>query len=196
MTDLRTPEVLAPSIEKLSGLPIRYVLGRHETADFERAGADVVVRNPGVRRNSLYLATARAVGARIEMEIAWFFRACRGKTIGVTGTRGKGTTTMLLYDILKAAGKQPLPGRQHGGSRPCHCFPKITPRTLCGARQIGIWMLEGLHTIRRSPHLAIFTNLLPDHLDAFESMEDYGAAKTSIYPLPGAGRYRALQRRQ
>ncbi len=63
-------------------------------------------------------------------------------------------------------------------------LPKITPRTYV-VLEIGIWMLEGLHTIRRSPHLAIFTNLLPDHLDAFESMEEYGAAKTSIYRYQG-----------
>src|SRR5258708_498183 len=50
VTDTSPAEQLAESIAKLDRLPIRYVLGRHETADFERA--DVVVRNPGVRRNS------------------------------------------------------------------------------------------------------------------------------------------------
>ena len=128
------------------------------------------------------------------MEIAWFFRACRGKTIGVTGTRGKGTTTMLLYDILKAAGKQPLLGGNMG-IETLSLLPKITPQTYV-VLEIGVWMLEGLHAIRRSPHLAIFTNLLPDHLDAFESMEEYGAAKSEYLSLPGAGRYRALQCRQ
>jgi UDP-N-acetylmuramoylalanine--D-glutamate ligase len=47
--------------------------------------------------------------------------------------------------------------------------------------EIGVWMLEGLHAVHRSPHLAIFTNLLPDHLDAFDSMDDYGEAKCSIF---------------
>src|SRR5262249_22620478 len=51
--------------------------------------------------------------------------------------------------------------------------------------ELGNWMLEGLHTIRRSPHLAIFTNLLPDHLNAYDSMEDYGQAKTSIFRYQG-----------
>jgi UDP-N-acetylmuramoylalanine--D-glutamate ligase len=181
VTDLRTEDVLAPSIENLAGLPIRSVLGRHDTADFERA--EVVVRNPGVRRTSPYLAAARAAGARIEMEIAWFFRACRGKTIGITGTRGKGTTTMLLYDILTAAGRKPLLGGNMG-IETLSLLPKITPETYV-VLEIGVWMLEGLHTIRRSPHLAIFTNLLPDHLDAFDSLEEYGAAKTSIYRYQG-----------
>lgn len=108
VTDLRSPEVLAPSMAKLKDLPIRYVLGQHDTADFERA--EVVVRNPGVRWTSPYLAAARVAGARIEMEIAWFFRACPGKIAGVTGTRGKSTTTTLLHTILSAAGMEPLLG--------------------------------------------------------------------------------------
>src|SRR5215469_14392242 len=69
VTDLRSADVLAPSIAKLDGLPVHYVLGRHDTADFERA--DVVVRNPNVRRDSPYLAAAQAAGKRVEMEIAW-----------------------------------------------------------------------------------------------------------------------------
>jgi UDP-N-acetylmuramoylalanine--D-glutamate ligase len=51
--------------------------------------------------------------------------------------------------------------------------------------ELGNWMLEGLHTIRRSPHLTIFTNLMPDHLNAYDSMEDYGEAKSSIFRYQG-----------
>ncbi|MGH2487734.1 MAG: hypothetical protein ACRDHE_17170, partial [Ktedonobacterales bacterium] len=76
-TDLRDEATLAPSMNKLAGMPIRYVLGRHDPDDFARA--EVVVRNPGVRRDSEYLSLARASGARVEMELAWFFRACPGK---------------------------------------------------------------------------------------------------------------------
>jgi UDP-N-acetylmuramoylalanine--D-glutamate ligase len=181
VTDLRDETVLAPSLAKLEGLPIRYVLGRHEMADFERA--EVVVRNPGVRRGSPYLAAARAAGARIEMEIAWFFRACRGRIAGVTGTRGKGTTTMLLHAILREAGMDPLLGGNMG-IEVLPLLPQLSPDRWV-VLEIGIWMCEGLHAIRQSPHVAIFTNVLPDHLDAFDSMEDYAAAKTSIFRYQG-----------
>jgi UDP-N-acetylmuramoylalanine--D-glutamate ligase len=181
-TDLRDETVLAPSLAKLEGLPIRYVLGRHEVADFEQA--EVVVRNPGVRRNSPYLAAARAAGARIEMEIAWFFRACQGKIIGITGTRGKSTTTMLLHHILASEGLDPLLGGNLGGIETLSLLPQIEPGRWV-VLELGNWMLEGLHPIRHSPHLAIFTNLLPDHLDAYDSMEDYGAAKSSIFCYQG-----------
>src|SRR3954454_20568817 len=52
VTDRRTEDELASSIEALEGLPIRYVLGGHDERDFTPAGADIVIRNPGVRRNS------------------------------------------------------------------------------------------------------------------------------------------------
>ncbi len=185
-TDLRGEDVLAPSMAKLAGLPIRYVLGRHDEEDFRRA--EVVVRNPGVRRDSPLLAIAREAGARIEMEIAWFFRACRGKIAGVTGTRGKTTTTLLLHAILSEAGLDPLLGGNLGGIETLSLLPQIRPDRWV-VLELGNWMLEGLHPIRRSPHLAIFTNLLPDHLNAYDSMEDYGEAKSSIFRYQGADDY-------
>lgn len=184
VTDLRDARVLAPSIAQLAGLPIRYVLERHELGDFQRA--DVVVRNPNVRRTSPYLSAALAAGARVEMEIAWFFRACRGQIAGVTGTRGKSTTTLLLHAILSAAGWHPLLGGNLGNVETLSLLPRIGPRDWV-VLELGNWMLEGLHPIRRSPRVAIFTNLLPDHLDAYDgSMEAYGDAKSSIFRYQGA----------
>jgi UDP-N-acetylmuramoylalanine--D-glutamate ligase len=184
VTDLRSEEMLAPSVARLAGLPIRFALGRHDPDDFRQA--DVVVRNPNVRRESPFLAIAREAGKRIEMEIAWFFRACPGKIAGVTGTRGKSTTTLLLHHILSAAGWEPLLGGNLGGIETLSLLPQITPDRWT-VLELGNWMLEGLHTVRRSPQLAIFTNLLPDHLDAYDSMEDYGQAKTSIFRYQRAG---------
>jgi UDP-N-acetylmuramoylalanine--D-glutamate ligase len=178
VTDLRAAEVLAPSIAKLDGLPIRYVLGRHDEADF--LAADVIVRNPNVRRTSPYLALARGAGKRIEMEIAWFMRACPGPIAGITGTRGKTTTTILLHHILTHAGMAPLLGGNIGGIETLSLLPQITPDRWT-VLELGNWILEGLHTVAISPQVAVFTNLLPDHLDAYDSMEDYGAAKTAVF---------------
>lgn len=183
VTDLRSADVLAPSIARLQGLPIRYVLGRHDEADFRHA--DIVVRNPNVRRDSPFLAIARAAGARIEMEIAWFFRACRGPIAGITGTRGKTTITRLLHHILEVAGLRPLLGGNLGDVETLALLPETQPNRWT-VLELGNWMLEGLHTIQRSPRLAVFTGLLPDHLNAYESMEEYGAAKTAIYRYQGS----------
>ncbi len=182
VTDMRGPEMLAPSIAQLDGLPIRYALGGHDVAEFEQA--DVVVRNPNVRRDSPYLAAALAAGRRVEMEIAWFFRACRGQIAGITGTRGKSTTTTLLHHILTVAGLKPFLGGNLGQIETLSLLPAITADDWV-VLELGNWMLEGLHTIRRSPRLAIFTNLLPDHLNAYDGMDDYGEAKSSIFRYQG-----------
>src|SRR5215472_2822429 len=122
------------------------------------------------------------------MEIAWFFRACPGKIAGITGTRGKSTTTMLLHTIMTAAGMEPLLGGNLGGIETLSLLPEVTPDRWI-VLVLGNWMLEGLHPIRRSPHLTIFTNLLPDHLNAYDSMEDYGEAKSSIFRYQGPDDY-------
>ncbi|HXR65427.1 MAG TPA: hypothetical protein VN729_05875, partial [Ktedonobacteraceae bacterium] len=79
VTDLRSAEVLAPSIVSLKGLPIEYILGQHRDEDF--AWAEIVLRVPGVKRTSPYLRIAREHGAQIEQEIALFFSACPGRII-------------------------------------------------------------------------------------------------------------------
>src|SRR5258708_6130211 len=77
VTDMKAPEVLAPSVQALAGLPIEFIIGQHRYEDFQ--WADVVIRNPGVPASSPYLQEARAHGAQIEMEIGLFFLACPGK---------------------------------------------------------------------------------------------------------------------
>ena len=98
VTDLRDETVLSPSIAQLEGLPIRYVLGKHELADF--SGADLVVKNPAVKPDSPYLAVAR----RIETDISLFLADCPGRLIAVTGSKGKSSTASALRWALEALG--------------------------------------------------------------------------------------------
>ncbi|MEJ5189556.1 MAG: UDP-N-acetylmuramoyl-L-alanine--D-glutamate ligase, partial [Breznakiellaceae bacterium] len=86
VTDLRDEKTLAPSIEQLKGLPIRYVLGRHEMEDF--SGADMVIKNPAVKPDSPYLAAAR----RIETDISLFLMQNPAILCAVTGSKGKSST--------------------------------------------------------------------------------------------------------
>src|SRR3954468_9210663 len=100
VTDLRSAEVLAPTLEKLKGLPIRYVLGEHREEDFRQA--ELVVRNPAVPRESRFLQIARDAGASLEMEMTLFFKLCPSDfLLGITGTRGKTSTTLLAGSLLK-----------------------------------------------------------------------------------------------
>ncbi|HTI13717.1 MAG TPA: UDP-N-acetylmuramoyl-L-alanine--D-glutamate ligase [Dictyobacter sp.] len=178
VTDMKSPEVLAPSVQSLAGLPIEFILGQHREEDFR--WADIVIRNPGVPWNSPYLRIAREHGARIEMEIGLFFLACPGTIIGITGTRGKTTTTSLLYEIVRASGAQTVIGGNVAGVETLSLLTQITATTQV-VLELSSWQLEGLapHTI--SPSVAVMTNIYPDHLNTYTGMEEYAAAKANIF---------------
>jgi UDP-N-acetylmuramoylalanine--D-glutamate ligase len=178
VTDLRSAEILAPSIVSLAGLPIEYTLGEHREEDF--LWAEIVIRVPGVRRDSPYLRIASKNGARIEQEIALFFQACPGRIIGVTGTRGKTTTTTLIYEILRANGMPTVIGGNVSGVETLSLLPTITPETLV-VLELSSWQLEGLAPHKISPFVSVMTNIYPDHLDTYNGMEEYTEAKANIF---------------
>lgn len=178
VTDMKSAEVLAPSVKALEGLPVEFVLGEHREEDF--LWADLVIRNPGVPRSSPYLRLAQEHGARIEMEIGLFFLACPGRIIGITGTRGKTTTTTLLYEILKAAQKTVVLGGNVAGVETLSLLPSITPETLV-VLELSSWQLEGLAPHRISPSVSVMTNVYPDHLNTYSGMEEYAEAKANIF---------------
>ena len=178
VTDMKSEQVLAPSVKALSGLPIEFILGQHREEDFR--WAEIVIRNPGVSRNSPYLLLAQAHGAHIEMEIALFFLACPGRIIGVTGTRGKTTTTSLLYEILRASGLPTIIGGNVAGVETLSLLPQIKPDTQV-VLELSSWQLEGLAPHKISPPIAVMTNVYPDHLNTYDGMEDYAEAKANIF---------------
>jgi UDP-N-acetylmuramoylalanine--D-glutamate ligase len=178
VTDMKSPEVLAPSVQALSGLPIEFVLGEHREEDF--LWAEIVIRNPGVPLSSPYLRLAREHGAQIEMEIALFFLACPGRIIGITGTRGKTTTSTLIYEILKASGAHTILGGNVAGVETLSLLPQITSETLV-VLELSSWQLEGLAPHVISPQIAVMTNIYPDHLNTYSGMEEYAAAKANIF---------------
>jgi UDP-N-acetylmuramoylalanine--D-glutamate ligase len=177
VTDLRTPDQLQSTLDALAGLPIRYVLGEHRDQDFR--AADLVVRNPGVPRESRYLQIAREVGAAIEMEMTLFFRLCPGPILGITGTKGKTTTTLLVGAMLR----EQYPDTVVAGNlrvSALEALPHITADTPV-VLELSSWQLEGLGEARFSPRYACITNISPDHLDRYRSMDAYVAAKEELW---------------
>ena len=178
ITDLKTKSELAPSLKKLQKLPIKYVLGKHRKKDFLET--DIVVRNPAVPNNSPYLAIAKKAGVPIEMETSLFFRECPSKNIiGITGTKGKTTTTLLVEKILKAAGHNTVIGGNLCISI-LELLPKIKEKTYV-VLELSSWQLEGLTICQKSPHIALITNIHPDHLNRYKSMNEYIKAKNLIF---------------
>src|SRR5262245_12362684 len=177
ITDLRGPELLKPSLDVLAGLPIRYVLGEHRDDDFR--AADLVIRNPGVPPESRYLQIARANGAAIEMEMTLFFRLCPGPILGITGTKGKTTTTLLTGAMLRAQ----YPDTVVAGNlrvSALEALPRITANTPV-VLELSSWQLEGLGEAKLSPQYTCYLNLYPDHLDRYGTMRAYAEAKDQIF---------------
>src|SRR5436305_1490811 len=178
VTDMKAPEILAPSVRALSGLPIEFVLGEHRNEDF--LWAEMVIRNPGIPLSSPYLRLAMEHGATVEMEIALFFLACPGRIIGITGTRGKTTTTSLIYEILHAGCHATVLGGNIAGVETLSLLPQITPETLV-VLELSSWQLEGLAPHALSPSVAVMTNVYPDHLNTYTDMNEYAEAKANIF---------------
>lgn len=178
VTDLRDRKALKSSLEKLKGFKIRYALGGHNTEDFKMA--DIVVQNPGVPYDSPYLKIAKKLGAEIVNEASLFFKYAKSKNlIGITGTKGKSTTSTLVYKILRAKWSKALLA---GNIRDTAMLDiadraeKNTPIVL----ELSSWQLEGLEKIRTSPRIAVITNIYQDHLNRYPSYQAYIAAKENI----------------
>jgi UDP-N-acetylmuramoylalanine--D-glutamate ligase len=182
VTDVKSAHDLQDSVAALEGLPVQFVLGGHERADF--TDVDMVFASPAVREDSPYLVAARSCGVPIDTEMNLFMRLCRGTIIGVTGSNGKTTTTSLIGAILRMA----HPGTQVGGNIGRSLLPEVAsiepgdPVVL----ELSSFQLEDLAAVRRSPHIALFLNLSPNHLDRHGSIEQYLAAKMQIFAYQGS----------
>lgn len=178
ITDIKTRAQLKPTLDKIKKLPgaknIKYTLNKHDLADF--ANQDLIVQNPGVPKESKYLAKARRLGIPIVNEAVMFFGLYRGKVIGVTGTRGKSTVTTLIHKILKTKIKH----NQLAGNIAINPMLQALPRLKTNSWpvvELSSWHLENLAEYNRSPHIAVVTNVLMDHLDRYKDFNEYKQAK-------------------
>ena len=185
VTDAKPAAALAEPMAALAGLPIRFVLGGHDEADFSPGRADFVVRNPGVPRRAPMLEVARRHGLPVEMEMTLFFRACPAPVIGVTGTKGKTSTATLAAAMLCAWRPDTILAGNMGVSA-LEQLTRIGPETPV-VIELSSWQLEGLAEHRQAPAIATLTMIAPDHLDAYEGFADYAAIKRSVthYQRPG-----------
>ena len=188
VTDLKDATALAPSLEMLAGLPITYRLGEHVLEDFQ--GRDIVLVAPKTPFDSPYVAEAKKSGARVTMSAALAATAAHqvGATVvGVTGTRGKTTTTQMIAHVLRTAGKRVHLGGNIQGVSTLALLPEIQAGDML-VLELDSWQLQGFGSERYSPDVSVFTNFMPDHQDYYASMEAYFADKANIfvYQTPGS----------
>lgn len=170
VTDLKSKEELAPSLEKLKGLKnIEYVLGQHRTEDF--TSVDMVIKTPPAAWTSANIKAALEKKIPVEIDSSLFFKLCKNPIIGVTGTKGKTTTTSLIYAILKMAGKNTI----KVGVEQTSCLDKLKDlkKDSVVVFELSSWRLSALGRYKLSPQVAVITNIFPDHLNYYKTMEDY-----------------------
>ena len=195
ITDLKSAKELKSSLDKLKKFKsIKYVLGEHRLEDFKNA--DMILQPGNVPTDSPYLAEAKKNNIPVFVSESLFFQHLPAgvKTIGVTGTRGKSTTTQLVYEILNLDSQ----GRSLGnfGSRKdrpsvflAGNVKNVSTLALLGKVKMGdivvmeldSWALHGMGKIKQSPHISVFTNLMVDHQNFYKSMDAYFADKANIF---------------
>ena len=188
VTDMATADDLRDSVNQLEALQgVQLVLGRHEHSDF--AAADIVIVNPAVPPDSPYIKTARDHGAKITSQIAIFFELCPVPIIGITGANGKSTTTALTAHLLHSILEREPETVDYrdvrlGGNIGNHplltTLGQIEPDDLV-VLELSSFQLEQLAEIEQAPHVALLTNLTPNHLDRHGTFEAYRAAKENIF---------------
>jgi len=186
VTDLKTENELRKTLEELKECNIEYVLGKHRSEDF--IDRDMIIQNPAVRHNSKYLQIARTHGIPIETDLSLFFKICPTKNlIAVGGTKGKSTVTNLIYHIFRQAQKNIVYAGNIGISV-FDVLADIRPETLV-LLEVSSWQLEGLQHMQFAPHMAILTNILPDHLDRYQGFDDYASSEKRIYQYQNQSDY-------
>jgi len=178
MTDMKSAEELQTSVAELKDVPnIEFVLGEHRRQDFTEV--DMVVKNPGVKWMNEYIVAALEKNIPVEIDSSLFFKLCQNPVIGVTGTRGKTTTASLIYEILKTAGKKPV----KVGIGQVSVLDKLNELESDSIVifELSSWRLSALGRHKLSPQIAVITNMYPDHLNYYSSMEEYVADKKNIF---------------
>jgi len=189
VTDLKTKEQLASSLKHLLKYKkITYRLGEHSLEDFRNR--DMIIKSAGVPMDSIYIKEAQSHNIRVEMDVSLFMKFAEGvKVIGVTGTRGKSMTTMLIYHVLKENTKDRnvFLGGNVRGVATLPLLTKAKPRDLLVA-ELDSWQLQGFGDSQISPNVAVFTSFMSDHMNYYKGdMEAYFGDKANIFKYQKQG---------
>jgi len=185
VTDLKPSEKLKASLKEIEGLGVTLRLGGHDERDFHQA--DLIVASPAVPDDSPYLQAAHAAGVPVTTEINLFVERCPARCVGVTGSVGKSTITAMVGHVLRETmsdGRVWVGGNI--GRSLLEELPAITTRDIV-VLELSSFQLQHTPAVRWSPHVAVITNITPNHLDRHGTFAAYLAAKLNIVRFQDRG---------
>jgi UDP-N-acetylmuramoylalanine--D-glutamate ligase len=175
VSDVRSAEALGKDIPALLEEGIMVEAGGHGLLTFRRQ--DLIVVSPGVPLDTPELAQVRSFGLPVigEVELAAHF--LKGKTLAITGSNGKTTTTSLCGEILKAANLRV----QVGGNIGVPVIALVDDSRDDGWSVLEVSSFQLETTYEFHPQIAVILNITPDHLDRHKTFENYVAAKERLF---------------
>jgi len=178
VTDKKNKKQLSVSINQLINTNVNLHLAGHQIKDFLEA--DIIFKGPSVLWTMPEIIEAEKKEIPVELELSFFAENFPGKIIGVTGARGKSTTTQLIFNLLKLSGFPVYIGGGIPGISTINYLKTLTKNDWV-VMEISSWALSGFHRKKISPHIAILTNIYPDHLNYYRNMDEYLYDKKAIY---------------
>ena len=172
--DKKSEDQIEPSLfSEANDLGASFVLGEEYLAHLTEY--DIVVRSPGISSSLPEIQAAKEKGVEITSQTKLFFDLCPCRIVGVTGSKGKGTTSTLIYEMLKASGLDAHLGGNMG-TPPLLFLEKLTKASVV-VLELSSYQLED---VTKSPHIAVLLMIVPDHLDYHGGMSEYVEAKRNI----------------
>lgn len=170
--DRRSAEDLGENYTELEKLGVKFNLG---DGYLNNLSGDMIFKTPGMRYDVPELLKAKENGSIVTSEMEVFFEVCPSHIIAVTGSDGKTTTTTLIHKMMTDAGYKTWLGGNIGN-------PLLTDTEKMKEHDWVILELSSfqLHTMRKSPEIAVITNISPNHLDMHKDYKEYIDAKKNI----------------
>lgn len=170
--DRRSAEDLGENYTELEKLGVKFNLG---DGYLNNLSGDMIFKTPGMRYDVPELLKAKENGSIVTSEMEVFFEVCPSHIIAVTGSDGKTTTTTLIHKMMTDAGYKTWLGGNIGN-------PLLTDTEKMKEDDWVILELSSfqLHTMRKSPEIAVITNISPNHLDMHKDYKEYIDAKKNI----------------
>ncbi|MBQ7793220.1 MAG: UDP-N-acetylmuramoyl-L-alanine--D-glutamate ligase [Clostridia bacterium] len=176
--DKKTAEQLGDIYGELKELGVKLTLGE---GYLDEISEDIIFKTPGMRFDVPALEKARQRGAWVTSEMEVFFDVCPARIIAITGSDGKTTTTTLIHKFLQASGKKTRLGGNIGKPLLAECEDITEDEWI--VLELSSFQL---HTMRKSPDIAVITNITPNHLDVHKDYAEYIDAKKNIMAYQNA----------